>query len=78
MEANKGLYDKVPLTKYLIFNFNLSKIAFSLPSEARFFKSWRQFNCHGNQRFRKGLNPGGQNTIEMIKRPEFQSQGGQN
>ena len=30
------------------------------------------------QRLRKGLNPGGQSAIEMIKKPEFQSQGGQN
>ena len=30
------------------------------------------------QRLCKGLNLGGQSTVEMIKRPEFQSQGGQN
>ena len=43
----KGMYNRLPLTKYLTLNINLSNIAFSLPSEVNFFESWPQFNLHG-------------------------------
>ena len=47
LKKYKGIYDRFPLTQYHIPNINLKYIAFSLPSEVRFSKSWPHFNFHG-------------------------------
>ena len=43
----KGIYNRLPLTKCLILDINLSNIAFSLPSEVKYLKSCLQSNFHG-------------------------------
>ena len=46
-ELSKGIYNRLPLTKCLMLDINLSNIAFSLPYEVKCFKSWLLFDSNG-------------------------------